>query len=170
MKVPSFGEQIKILDAGCFFEGQVNAYVWGPTRFFTPPGLNSWCFSWDWKNASEWCSAWEGSWFHAYPDKSIGVSAEHASAGTRVLSASTRVPEQLRLDHYDPILIMAQLSSVPNPLPFRQYWRAENGIPSLWIRRSLHKIVYTGSRNPGEKKKNINQGLSNHCWTSSLNR
>ena len=58
--------------------------------------LNSGCFYWDCKNASEWCSAWEGSWFHVYPDKSIGVSAEHASAGTRVLSASTRVPEQLR--------------------------------------------------------------------------
>ena len=97
MKVPSFGEQIKILDDGCFFQGQVNACVWGPTQFFTPPGLNSGCFYWDWTNASEWCSAWEGSWFHVYPGKNIGVSAEHASAGTRVLSASTRVPEQLSL-------------------------------------------------------------------------
>ena len=80
-----------------FFQGQVNACVWGPTRFFTPPGLNSgMLFIGIGKNASGWCSAWEGSWFHAYPDKSIGVSAEHASAGTRVLSASTRVPEQLR--------------------------------------------------------------------------
>ena len=38
---------------------------------------------------------------HIYQDahweKCIGVSAEHASAGTRVLSASTRVPEHLSL-------------------------------------------------------------------------
>ena len=32
-----------------------------------------------------------------HPEKCIGVSAEHASAGTRVLSASTRVMKQLRL-------------------------------------------------------------------------
>ena len=32
----------------------------------------------------------------AHREKCIGVSAEHASAGTRVLSASTRVPEHLR--------------------------------------------------------------------------
>ena len=31
----------------------------------------------------------------AHREKCIGVSAEHASAGTRVLSASTGVPEQL---------------------------------------------------------------------------
>ena len=31
----------------------------------------------------------------AHREKCIGVSAEHASAGTRVLSASTRVPEHL---------------------------------------------------------------------------
>ena len=43
VKVPSFGEQITILDAGCFFQGQVNACVWGPPReetaFFTSPGF-----------------------------------------------------------------------------------------------------------------------------------
>jgi hypothetical protein len=36
---------------------------------------------------------------NAHREKCIGVSAEHASAGTRVLSASTRVTKQLMIFH-----------------------------------------------------------------------